>query len=171
MNDNQLVIDATLVRRLVASQFPQWKDLPVQPVAISGWDNRTFHLGNDMLVRMPSAVRYASQVEKERHWLPRLAPLLPLPIPVPLALGEPGEGYPWKWSIYRWLEGETAATAPISDLKQFATDLAEFLIALQRIDPTNGPAPGQHSFYRAWPSQGYWERGRACRDPAATRDS
>lgn len=48
-NDEQLIINETLVRRLVSTQFPQWKDLPVNPVALSGWDNRTFHLGEDML--------------------------------------------------------------------------------------------------------------------------
>jgi aminoglycoside phosphotransferase (APT) family kinase protein len=148
MNNEPLIIDAALVCQLVTTQFPQWKDLPIQPVALSGWDNRTFHLGEDMLVRMPSAADYALQVEKEHKWLPKLAPYLPLPIPVPLAMGEPADGYPWKWSIYRWLEGNTAASAPIADMCEFATDLAQFLSALQRIDTTDGPLPGLHSFYR-----------------------
>ncbi|MBS0651634.1 MAG: aminoglycoside phosphotransferase family protein [Verrucomicrobia bacterium] len=148
MEVNPLRIDAGLVRSLVAAQFPQWKELPVQPVALSGWDNRTFHLGDQMLVRLPSAKEYAFQVEKEHRWLPKLAPQLPLPIPVPLAMGEPAMGYPWKWSVYRWLEGETAATAPIDDLKKFAADLADFLNALQKIDPEGGPLPGPENFYR-----------------------
>lgn len=142
------MLDVTLVRRLVASQFPQWKDLPVRPVALSGWDNRTFHLGEQLLVRLPSAAEYASQVEKEHLWLPFLAPRLPLQIPEPLAIGEPGEGYPWKWSIYRWLEGKSAASAPIKEMSLFARSLAQFLIALEKIDPTGGPLPGEHSFYR-----------------------
>lgn len=148
MNTIQIKIDATLVQRLVESQFPQWKDLPIQPVAKSGWDNRTFHLGEEMLVRMPSAEEYAFQVEKEQHWLPKLAPLLPLEIPSPVAMGEPGEGYPWKWSIYRWLEGESAAKALIGDMDEFAANLAGFLLALHAIDSTNGPKPGPHNFYR-----------------------
>lgn len=144
----QLKIDEILARRLIATQFPQWRDLPIQPVAVSGWDNRTFHLGNDMLIRMPSAAEYAAKVAKEQKWLPKLAPFLPLPIPEPLAMGEPGEGYPWAWSIYRWIEGDTAALAPISDLGDFATSLAQFIIALQRIDTADGPVPGAHNFYR-----------------------
>ena len=143
-----LAIDAALVERLIAAQFPQWKDLPVTPVAVGGWDNRTFHLGQQMLVRMPSAEVYASKVEKEQKWLPRLAPLLPLPIPVPLAMGEPGEGYPWQWSVYRWIEGDTAASVPIPDLVGFATSLAQFLNALQRIDVTDGPLGGPQNFFR-----------------------
>src|SRR3989304_7442273 len=106
MRNEQLMIDATLVRCLIANQFPQWKDLSVRPVAHGGWDNRTFHLGEQMLVRMPSAAVYAAQVEKEHRWLPILAPLLPLQIPKPLALGQPAQGYPFTWSIYRWIEGE-----------------------------------------------------------------
>lgn len=143
-----IAINDGLARRLVATQFPQWANLPVWPVALSGWDNRTFHLGEHMIVRLPSAADYAAQVEKENRWLPRLAPLLPLPIPAPLAIGEPADGYPWRWSIYRWLEGHTATTERIADLRDFATSLAQFLIALQRIDPTGGPPPGPHNFYR-----------------------
>jgi aminoglycoside phosphotransferase (APT) family kinase protein len=51
----QVVIDDALVRRLVANQFPQWARLPIRPVAIGGWDNRSFHLGKQMAVRLPSA--------------------------------------------------------------------------------------------------------------------
>jgi aminoglycoside phosphotransferase (APT) family kinase protein len=145
---SEVIIDVPLVRRLVAAQFPQWADLPIQPVASGGWDNRTFHLGEDMSVRLPSAQRYAAQVEKEHRWLPQLAPLLPLPVPVPLAMGVPAAGYPWHWSIYPWIEGEQATVERIAYLRQFAITLAHFLVALQRIDPAGGPPPGPHNFYR-----------------------
>ncbi len=148
MNNIQINIDTNLIHRLVASQFPQWKDLPIQPVEKSGWDNRTFHLGKDMLIRMPSAEEYAFQVEKEQYWLPKLAPLLPLKIPNPLKMGKPGEGYPWKWSIYRWIEGESASKGKINNTNEFAATLAGFLLALHAIDSTNGPKPGPHNFYR-----------------------
>ena len=141
-------INVSLVGQLVTAQFPQWADLPIKPVEFDGWDNRTFRLGEDMTVRLPSAGTYTPQVEKEHRWLPRLAPLLPLPIPVPLAMGAPTDGYPWHWSVYRWLEGENATIERITDLHQFATTLAQFLAALQRIDPAGGPPPGQHNFFR-----------------------
>jgi aminoglycoside phosphotransferase (APT) family kinase protein len=148
MNNKNFIIDEALVHCLISLQFPQWKDLPIRPVALSGWDNRTFHLGEQMLIRLPSAADYALQVEKEHKWLPKLAPFLPLPIPVPLAIGEPANGYPWKWSVYRWLEGKTAASEPLADLCKFAISLAQFLIALQQIDSIGGPLAGPHSFYR-----------------------
>lgn len=144
-------IDLSLVGRLLAAQFPQWADLPIEPVEFDGWDNRTFRLGEDMTVRLPSAEAYTGQVEKEHRWLPRLAPLLPLPIPVPLAMGVPAADYPWFWSVYRWLEGDIASIERIENLRQFATTLSQFLAALQRIDPSGGPLPGQHNFYRGGP--------------------
>ena len=90
-------------------------------------------------------------MDKEQQWLPRLAPHLPLAIPVPLAKGTPGEGYPWYWSVYRWLEGENATIERIANPDQVAHDLADFIAALQRIDPTGGPPPGPHNFFRGEP--------------------
>lgn len=148
-------IDAALVRRLVAAQFPEWAGLPVTRVEPGGWDNRTFRLGAEMLVRLPSAEGYAAAVAREQRWLPALAPHLPLPIPVPLASGRPGEGYPWPWSVYRWLDGTDAATAPVTDLTTLSTELAAFLRALQAVDPTGGPAPGAHNWYRGAPLAHY----------------
>lgn len=60
------------MRELVAEQFPQWADLPVHPVANGGWDSWTFHLGDVMSVRLPSAAEYALAVDKEHRWLPVL---------------------------------------------------------------------------------------------------
>jgi aminoglycoside phosphotransferase (APT) family kinase protein len=141
-------VDVPLVERLVATQFPQWAGLPILPVERDGWDNWTFHLGNDMKVRLPSAMGYAEQAEKEAYWLPRLAPHLPLSVPVPIGIGRPAEGYPCPWSIYRWLEGEPVTRENVDDAVQFGWDHAKFLIALQRIDATGGPPPGQHNYFR-----------------------
>ena len=137
----------TLITR-VAGQFPQWADLPITPVAVNGWDNTTFRLGEQMSVRLPSADSYVAQVDKEQRWLPVLAGQLPLPIPQPLAKGVPGHGYSRPWSVYRWIDGEIATTERISDLVVFATDLADFLAALYAADASGGPPPGPHCFFR-----------------------
>src|SRR5438477_12248350 len=141
-------IDATLGKQLIRTQSPQWAELPVAPIENGGWDNRTFRLGDSMSVRLPSALRYVAQVEKEHRWLPVLRPYLPLPIPVPLGLGTPGAGYPWSWSIYGWLDGKPARANRIHDLGRFAVDLAHFLVALRGIDARNGPVAGTHNFHR-----------------------
>jgi aminoglycoside phosphotransferase (APT) family kinase protein len=101
-----------------------------------------------MSVRLPRAPAYVAQVEKEHRWLPVLSPQLPLPVPIPIARGGPGAGYPWPWSIYGWLDGKPARADRIHDLGRFAEDLAGFLVALRRIDASNGPAAGAHNFHR-----------------------
>jgi aminoglycoside phosphotransferase (APT) family kinase protein len=141
-------INLNLVSQLISEQFPQWSDLPIKPVQFGGWDNRTFHLGEQMTVRLPSAECYSLQVEKEQRWLPVLARVLPLPISIPLAMGQPSKIYPWKWSVYKWLEGETANKENISNVLEFAGDLARFLKALYGIDAIGGPPAGAHNFYR-----------------------
>ncbi|MEV1333202.1 aminoglycoside phosphotransferase family protein [Micromonospora costi] len=153
-------IDTALARRLVATQFPRWAHLPVRPVEPGGWDNRTFHLGDAMTVRLPSGPGYAPQVAKEQRWLPVLAPHLPLEVPVPLALGEPDGAYPFPWSVRRWIDGRTARPDRIHDLTRFAVALAGFLVALQRIDPTGGPVAGAHSAWRGAPLATYDEDTR-----------
>lgn len=142
------IIDVALVQRLIAEQFPQWQNLSIQQVLPGGWDNRTFRLGNDKLIRLPSGADYADKVAKEQYWLPKLAASLSLPIPQPLAMGKPTIEYPWSWSVYRWLEGETAASMQLADLTAFSHDLAHFLTAFQQLDTTGGPPAGAHNFYR-----------------------
>ena len=157
-------IDVSLVQRLVASQFPKWADLAIKPVETDGHDNRTFQLGDVMSVRMPSRKAYAAHVAIEHLWLPKLGPLLPLPIPVPLGKGIPGQRYPWPWSVNKWIRGENASIDSIADLGAFAKDLANFLNALQSIDTTNGPAPGQHNFFRGGELVVYDSQVRECVD-------
>jgi aminoglycoside phosphotransferase (APT) family kinase protein len=143
-----LDIDAALVARLVAEQFPEWAHLPIMPVEHGGWDNRTFHLGEAMSVRLPSADGYVPQVEKEQKWLPMLAPYLPLPIPTPLGLGRPSPTFSRPWSVYGWLDGAAATSANIPDLPAFAKALGRFLVALRAVDAVGGPPAGDHSFQR-----------------------
>lgn len=150
-------IDESLARRLIDSQFPQWSHLPVTAVEFDGWDNRSFRLGSELTLRLPSGNWYARQVDKEQRWLPVLAPRLPLPIPSPVARGEPDAEFPYPWSVYRWLDGEPASTARVGDITSFATTLARFLNALGRIDASDGPAPGQHNFFRGGPLSTYEE--------------
>jgi aminoglycoside phosphotransferase (APT) family kinase protein len=144
-------ITVDLVSRLVRTQFPQWAQLPIRPVEVDGWDNATFRLGDTMSVRLPSAEHYVEAVAKEHRWLPILAPQLPLPVPQPLAMGAPGSGFPWPWSVYRWIDGTPVTTETITDLPQFAADLADFLTALYTLDPADGPPPGTHNFFRGGP--------------------
>ncbi|MFG1905529.1 aminoglycoside phosphotransferase family protein [Kribbella sp. NPDC048928] len=146
--DGRAGIDAELVRRLIADQFPQWADLPVTPVKVDGWDNRTYRLGSDLTARLPTHASYVAAVDKEHRWLPVLAPHLPLEIPEAVAKGAPGEGYPHPWAIRRWIAGRTATVDSVEDLDEFARTIAGFILALQSVDASDGPVAGTHSFFR-----------------------
>ncbi|MEU1271518.1 aminoglycoside phosphotransferase family protein [Streptomyces sp. NPDC005799] len=147
----RVLIDETLVRRLLTAQFPQWAHLTVVPVPQSGMDNATFRLGDDLSVRLPRYAHWAGQVDREHRWLPRLAPHLPLPVSEPLAKGAPGEGYPYPWSVHRWLDGTTATPEAVDDPIGAAHVLAGFLTALQAADATGGPGPEQSNAFRGVP--------------------
>jgi aminoglycoside phosphotransferase (APT) family kinase protein len=137
----EVFTDVSLVGRLLAVQFPQWANQPIEPFHSAGTDNAIYRLGDDVTVRLPGIHGATGQGDKEHRWLPRLAPLLPLAIPVPLARGTPAEGYPWHWSVNRWIEGETATIERIADARQAVTELAQFIAALHLIDPAGWPPP------------------------------
>ena len=151
MHADELEINAALIRRLLSSQFPRWSHLSLSPVSSSGTDHALLRLGEEMVVRLPRIHWATAQATLERKWLPRLAPHLPLAVPEQLAIGEPGEGYPWPWAIYRWLDGENAVGSPHADTIASAVALAQFIRALQAADPTGGPAADASSGGRGAP--------------------
>ena len=150
-------LDARLVRSLIAEQFPEWSTLPIRPVARQGWDNRTFRLGEELSVRLPSAEGYVAAVAKEDRWLPFLAKELPTPLPVPVAVGRPSSAYPFPWSVRRWLPGDTVESGTVDRL-QLARDLGEFLRRLRDVPAEGGPVAGRHSFYRGCHPSAYGDQ-------------
>jgi len=160
-------ITADLVRSLVREQFPQWGDLPVAAVPRQGWDNRTFRLGDQFSVRLPSAEGYVAGVEKEDRCLPVLAEHLPLPVPTPVATGKPAAGYPFPWSVRRWLPGDTVESAGDIDRARLARDLGGFLVALRGAPAQHGPAAGRHSFFRGCPPSAYSDEVESALDRLA----
>jgi aminoglycoside phosphotransferase (APT) family kinase protein len=143
MHADEVDVDAGLVRRLLGEQLPQWADLPIEPVRSAGTENAIFRLGDDMAARLPRHPGAAGDAAREHEWLPRIGPQLPLATPVPLAIGAPGHGYPWEWSVARWLPGEVATSDRVADPRQAAIDLARFVTALQRLDPAGAPPAGR----------------------------
>ncbi len=139
MHADEFYIDESLVRRLLAAQLPEWANLALVAVPSAGTDNALYRLGDDMVVRLPRMNGLEGAIEKERRWLPLLAPRLPLAIPVPLATGAPAENYPWHWSVYSWLDGETPPTNAASDADHLTEDLIHFVRALQHVDLPDGP--------------------------------
>lgn len=139
MHPEEADTDEVLVGRLVAAQLPQFAGLPVSVVEPWGTDNAIYRLGDDLVVRLPRIGGAERQVELEATWLPRLAPVLPVAVPEPVAVGAPGEGYPYRWAVHRWIPGVPASLDAIGDPIAFATDLAEVVRALRRVPPAGAP--------------------------------
>ena len=142
MHADEIETDVALVRRLLAGQFPQWADLGIEPVASYGTDHDIYRLGDHLAARLPRIGWATEQAAKEAEWLPKLAPQLPLALPEQMAMGHAAEGYPFDWSVYKWLPGENA-NGTLDDLDQAAVDLATFVKALRQID-TTGAHPRPH---------------------------
>lgn len=141
-------ISIETVRQLIREQLPQWAELEVTPVLEQGNDNRTFRLGEELAVRLPSAEGYVAGVIKEDLWLPVMARYLSAGVPVPVATGVPSKGYPYPWSVRRWIIGTTPDRDCDLDRVALAKDLGVFLRELRAVPPGQGPAAGAHSFYR-----------------------
>ncbi|WP_406468747.1 phosphotransferase [Streptomyces sp. NBC_01594] len=140
MHADEADTDADLVRRLLPAQFPQWADLPITRLASGGTVNAIYRLGEDLTVRLPLRPGGAEAIAMEARLLPRLAPLLPLPIPDVVATGAPGEGYPLVWAVHRWIEGRNPVEGELAEPERAARDLAEFAVAIRKIDLPGGPA-------------------------------
>ncbi|AKZ53771.1 putative phosphotransferase [Streptomyces ambofaciens ATCC 23877] len=135
-----LRVDGRLVRRLLAGRFPQWSQLPVERFPSGGTVNAMYRLGDDMVVRLPLVEDGAGDVRAEREWLPRLSPLLPTAVPEVLGAGEPAAGYPWPWSVYRWLPGELPEAGALTEPALLAGDLARFVRAMRAVTLRGAPA-------------------------------
>ena len=160
LHEDEVTIDESVARRLLAEQLPSYADWPLERVASGGTKNVVFRLGRDMSLRMPMRPDAVSSLQKEVRWLPVVAPHLSLPVPEIVATGEPGEGYPFPWAVVRWLEGADALS-PRGSLTELARTLGRFVTDLQNIDMTNAPPPGSEGFVRGLPLHGRDETFRA----------
>jgi aminoglycoside phosphotransferase (APT) family kinase protein len=138
MHSDELEIGDALVRRLLAEQFPKWAELRLRRIEPSGTVNAIFRLGDELSVRLPRLEGPTASRSKEREWLPKLAPSLPVEVPIVVAQGRPSDVYPWFWEIHTWLDGETVPLEEL-DAIQAARDLAALIEAMQRIDPAGAP--------------------------------
>lgn len=146
MHADEAEIDAPLVQRLIARQFPEWAELPVERLESAGTENAMFRLGGELVVRMPRHPRAVGAIEHEQRWLSLLGPRLPVAVPEPLGRGRAGEEFPWCWSVYGWLDGRNPDVDALDSPETLARELADFIRALRRVDAGNGPA-----HYRAVP--------------------
>ncbi|RSN65325.1 phosphotransferase [Amycolatopsis sp. WAC 04182] len=133
------VVDENLVRKLLAAQFPRWAGRTVERWPSGGTVNAMFRLGDDLVVRLPLTKGGAKDVTLEQEWLPRIVSRLPTPIPEVLGAGLPADGYPWPWSVYRWLPGDNPRPDALGRPVPLAEDLAGFVLAMRRIPTKQAP--------------------------------
>ncbi len=133
-------INVELVQALIAQEFPEYTYLLITSVESQGNDNRTFRLGDEMLVKLTSGEEYVRQIAKEQELLPKLKSYLSFDIPAPIKMGASSADYPYPFSIYMWLEGKSInlINKEAIDLEMLAQTLAKFLKELQAIKDVDG---------------------------------
>jgi len=134
IHTDELAIDDELVRQLVAEQFPDWAELPLERAG-DGTVNVIYRLGRELSVRLPR--RHGPDVldDREARILAALASRLLVEIPQVVAHGRPGAGYPWFWAVHTWHEGALPA-GPLP-----AEEVAALIGSLQAVDARDAPEP------------------------------
>ncbi|GAA2153794.1 aminoglycoside phosphotransferase family protein [Nocardioides koreensis] len=167
LHPDEVDIDEATIHRLIARQLPDRAHLDLSPAG-HGTDNRMLRLGDDLVVRLPRKPGTAAHVGKEQAWLPRLAPHLPIAVPEPVALGRAGDGYPFPWSVYRWIDGSELDPDAVEDPVRLGRDLAGFVHALQAVDLMGARREEPLSSYRGGSLRelagSTFENLAACRD-------
>jgi aminoglycoside phosphotransferase (APT) family kinase protein len=141
MHSNEVETSEAIVKRLLTEQFPEWANLPIKLFLPMGTDNAIYRIGEELSARLPRLADKVEQLDKDHKWLPKLAPHLSLAIPEVVASGKPNEDYPFKWAIYKWLDGRPATEEHITDPNQTADDLVRFIKDLEKIDTNGMPQP------------------------------
>jgi aminoglycoside phosphotransferase (APT) family kinase protein len=139
LHADQVDIDESVARRLIAAQLPRYAALPLHRVPSGGTENAVFRLGSALALRMPLTPGAVGGLLNEVRWLPVVGPHLPLDVPEVVATGEPGEGYPFPWAVLTWLPGEDASSGRFRSLTETASALGRFVAAMRAIDATEGP--------------------------------
>lgn len=153
MHDDELMIDADLVRSLLRRDLAAYAELPLRPLDSTGSTNRLFRLGEEHLVRLPRQPRGSAAIKQEARWLPGFATNLAVATPEVVTVGEPGFGYPERWSVVRWLDGEKPAPGA-GDVT--AADLASVVTGLRRTEvPQEALADSELRWYRGEPIAGF----------------
>ncbi len=174
MADETGLIDETLARLLIADQFPEFAHLPIAAAQPGGWDNRTFRLGGDMAIRLPSAAHYSPQIAREAVAFEHLGGTLLCAIPQRIAAGAPGRGFPFAWAINRWINGTPAGGARSIDPTAFAGQCGRFLAQLHGTAVGDLLPPGADNFHRGGELRTYAHEvsealGRLAGDPLCER--
>jgi aminoglycoside phosphotransferase (APT) family kinase protein len=138
MHADEIHSDVALLRQLLQQQQPNLADGNITRISSTGTSNAIYRINDDLAARLPLRPTKHNPFADELRWLHQLAPNLPLTIPVPVAQGQPSEAFPHHWLIVPWMAGDDGITAQFDSI-QAANDLASFVSALRKFDPSGGP--------------------------------
>lgn len=151
-------ITTELVQGLVAEQFPQWAQLPVQKLDDLGTNNWLFRLGETYVLRYPKNESASKQLLKEFSILKKLCPRLPIETPAPIALKEAGSKHSCPLGVYHWIEGAPYNPSALQhDFSTVAT-MVNFIASLQQIDPEGGSPPSRSNNFPGITTAVYCQR-------------
>jgi aminoglycoside phosphotransferase (APT) family kinase protein len=135
MHDDQVHIDADMVRRLIQDRFPEYRHEPIVQLGATGTVNAIFRIGSRVAARFPlramDPVECAELLRREAAAMAEFAKHSPFPTPRPLGLGQPGALYPMPWSVQNWIEGEVATPNGLATATAFALDIANLIVSLR----------------------------------------
>lgn len=147
MHDGEVPIDQALAKRLIETQFPRFRGLPVAALAGAGTDNVIFRIGDRAAARFRRRAMDPAECSAlllaEAEAMSELAENCSVPSPRPLGLGRPGLSYPLPFSVQTWIAGDVATPDGLAASDEFARDIARLIAGFRRADTRGRPFGGK----------------------------
>ena len=147
MHDDQVHIDADIVRGMISDQFPEYRREPIQPLRTIGTDHAIFRIGSGVAARFPlramDPVECADRLRSEAAAMTAFAEHAPFATPRPIAIGRPGRLYPMPWALQTWIEGEVTTLDGLATSTLFARDIVHLIATLRTVDTRGRRFDGQ----------------------------
>jgi len=147
MHDDQVHIDAAIVRGMIIDQFPEYRREPIERLRTTGTVNAIFRIGSGVAARFPlrtmKPVECAEMLRREAAAMTEFAKHSPFATPRPLGLGQPGTVYPMPWAVQSWIEGDVATPNGLATSTPFALDVANLIASLRAADTHGRHFDGQ----------------------------
>jgi aminoglycoside phosphotransferase (APT) family kinase protein len=168
LHEAQIDVPDAVVRSLIDTQFPRWSGLPLTRAASDGTINRVDFLGDNLVVRMPFIDWGADDADRHARLPAELRGALDVALPELAARGEPGDGMPWEWGVYRRIDGRHPRVGDSRDEAALVEGLARFLTEMKSV-PIDGAMASPAAFDAAYDDHQTRAKVEALGSPAAMR--
>ncbi len=138
MHDDQVHIDADIIRGTIIDQFPEYRHERIEQLETIGTVNAVFRIGSGVAARFPlrkmKPVECAGMLRREAAAMSEFAEHSPFATPRPLGLGQPSALYPMPWAVQSWIEGDVVTPNGLATSTAFALDIANLIASLRAAD-------------------------------------